>query len=87
MIEHVKRREIAHGIPRFGLQINGSPDLLEVALHLQQTVHDNEQTGKALEEDLDQIHRNKKPTFLYVKEKRSIHYIDWQEGVLLLGNS
>lgn len=96
MVERVERRQIAHGVPRLGLQIDGGANLLEVTLHLQQAVHDERQTGKALEQDLY--------IFIYITYvggniAKSINqwiktyaaareaYVDWQEGVFLFGDS
>lgn len=97
MVERVERRQIAHGVPRLGLQIDGGANLLEVTLHLQQAVHDERQTGKALEQDLyifiyityvggniaKSININESK---YMQPGREA-YVDWQEGVFLFGNS
>lgn len=40
MIEYVERRYVGYCLPRFGLQVDGRTNLLEITDNLQQTIDD-----------------------------------------------
>lgn len=49
VVERVERRNVSERFPRFGLQIDRRPDLLEVTDHLQNVVDNEEQAENRLE--------------------------------------